>query len=109
MILVQLFSDTGRISNVNHLSYLLMVHPIQGLDLLWYYLCLIFLPCLLLFQELSQQLIYGCHDNDVVLNALGFFQDSGFGTPQTPISLHTCFSMQMVYLHSAPTIVYLSQ
>lgn len=105
MILVQFFSDTGRISNVNHLSYL---HPIQGVDFLWHYLCLILLPCLLLFQASSQQLLYGCHHN-VVLDAVGFFQDSGFGTHQTPPSLLTCFSMQMAYLHSALMMVYLSQ
>lgn len=61
--------------NICHLSYLSLVHPMQGLVLPWDFLWLDFDPCLLLPSSFSQNLISGCHLADMLLNALGFIQD----------------------------------
>lgn len=50
----------------------------------WHFLCLIFLPCLLLPKALSQKLTFGYLGrdsmNDGCIYGLGFIQDNGFDT-----------------------------
>lgn len=58
--------------NVCQSIYLFLVH------LIMHVLCLIFLPCLLMSQACSQQLIFGCHFTDPILHTLGLIQDCDF-------------------------------
>lgn len=62
---VQSFPDIGRIPNVSH-SIISIVYPIQTLALPWNFLCLIFLPCLLLPLAFHKQLFIGYQLTDIL-------------------------------------------
>lgn len=63
----------------------------------WHFLCVIFLPCLLLSQSFSQELSFGCHLTNVLLDALGFIQDTHQTCP---------FSFLLVYHFSVLDLVW---
>lgn len=74
------FQSLVGFPNFCHFSYPWMVHPTQGLVLLWQFFCLIF----------SQWLIFGCHLIAIPWNALDFIQNSVFDRLPPP-------SFQLVY------------
>ena len=43
--------------------------------------------CLLLPQTFPEQLVFGCHLEDVLLDVVGFIQDGGCDTHQAPSTL----------------------
>ena len=77
-------SAPGVLMSANYQS---VVHPMQGFamprHLLWVVIC----PSLRLPQTFPEQLGFGCHLADVLLNLLGCVQDGSFDTNQAPSTL----------------------
>ena len=85
---VLLFPATGRIPDVSQLNYLSVVHPMQGFAVPRHLLWLVIGPSLLLPQTFSEQLVFGCHLADVLLDVLGFIL---YGDLNTHQALSTLF------------------